>query len=545
MPLDFPGFLWRHNPNAGHEVQVWTLSHLQRFSPRNMAISAYKGLNGPAVAMLELPEPDQRILSRRDEIAAHLKTIVPDGVIADEITLTAYDSDALTAYRQKPLVCVLPKTADQVSALMAYAARENIRIVPRGAGTSLSGGALPLKDAILLSLTRMNKVLEIDLDNRCAVVQPGVTNAAVTRAVEGDGFYYAPDPSSQIACTIGGNVAENSGGIHCLKYGLTTHNLLAVEMVLTDGERVRLGSKQGGDGGLDLLGVVAGSEGLLGIVTEVTVRLLPKPPAVRTMMLAFNAVSDAARTVGAIVAAGIIPAALEFMDKRCIEAVEAFCKPGYPSDAEAILICEIDGMEAEVRDAGERITEIAKNTGAHAVLECRDEAERTRIWSGRKAAFAAMGRLQPDMLCMDGTIPRRELPRVLTAIAEMSDRYGLGCCNVFHAGDGNLHPLIVFDVMKPGDLDKAEAFGAEILKLCVEVGGVLSGEHGIGVEKKALMSDMFSETDLSQQAKLKCAFDMQGLLNPGKVFPTLHACVEQGHMHVHGGHMPFGHLPRM
>jgi glycolate oxidase len=495
--------------------------------------------------MLELPEPDQRVISRRDEIAAHLKTIVPDGVIADDTTLTAYDSDALTAYRQKPLVCVLPKTAEQVSALMAYSAREKIRIVPRGAGTSLSGGALPLEDAILLSLTRMNRILEIDLENRCVVVQPGVTNAAVTRAVEADGFYYAPDPSSQIACTIGGNVAENSGGIHCLKYGLTTHNLLAVEMVLPDGERVRLGSRQGGDGGLDILGVVVGSEGLLGIVTEVTLRLLPKPPAAKTMMLAFDSVADAAQTVGAIVAAGIIPAALEFMDRRCIDAVEAFCAPGYPADAEAILICEVDGMEAEVRDAGERIADIAKETGAHAVLECHDEAERTRIWSGRKAAFAAMGRLQPDMLCMDGTIPRRELPSVLTAIEEMSERYGLGCCNVFHAGDGNLHPLIVFDVMKDGDLEKAEAFGAEILKLCVEVGGVLSGEHGIGVEKKALMGDMFSETDIAQQERLKCAFDMQGLLNPGKVFPTLHACVEQGHMHVHGGKMPFGHLPRM
>jgi len=495
--------------------------------------------------MLRLPEPDQRTLSRRDEIAAHLRTLVPDGVIADDTTLTAYDSDALTAYRQKPLVCVLPKTAEQVSAILAYAARENVRIVPRGAGTSLSGGALPLSDAILLSLTRMNKIVEIDLENRCITVQPGVTNASVTRAVERDGFYYAPDPSSQIACTIGGNVAENSGGIHCLKYGLTTHNLLAVEMVLLDGERVRLGSKQGGDGGLDILGVVAGSEGLLGIVTEITLRILPKPPSARTMMLAFSTVSDAARTVGAIVASGIIPAALEFMDRRCIEAVEAFCAPGYPADAEAILICEVDGMEAEVRDASERIARLATETGAHGIHTCRDEAERARVWSGRKAAFAAMGRLKPDMLCMDGTIPRRELPGVLTAIAEMSERYGLGCCNVFHAGDGNLHPLIVFDVMTPGDLEKAEEFGAEILKLCVKVGGVLSGEHGIGVEKKALMGEMFSEVDLAQQEKLKCAFDLAGLLNPGKVFPTLHACVEQGHIHVRGGKLPFGHLPRM
>ena len=495
--------------------------------------------------MLALPEPDEQVLIRREEIAAHLRTIVPDGVIADDATLTAYDGDALTAYRQTPLVCVLPKTAEQVSALLAYSARENIRIVPRGAGTSLSGGALPLSDAILLSLTRMNKILEIDLENRCIVAQPGVTNASVTRAVEADGFYYAPDPSSQIACTIGGNVAENSGGIHCLKYGLTTHNLLGVELALPDGERVRLGGKQADDGGLDILGIIAGSEGLLGVVTEVTLRVLPHPPAMRAMLLAFGSVSDAARTVGEIIAAGIIPAALEFMDRRCIDAVEAFCAPGYPADAEAILICEVDGMEAEVRDAAERIVKLARGTGAHDVHECRDNAERDRIWSGRKAAFAAMGRLQPDMLCMDGTIPRHQLPHVLNEIAAMSERYGLACCNVFHAGDGNLHPLIVFDVMKPGDLERAENFGAEILKLCVSVGGVLSGEHGIGVEKKALMGEMFTDAELAQQERLKCAFDMRGLLNPGKVFPTLHACVELGHMHVHGGKLPFGHLPRM
>jgi len=492
-----------------------------------------------------LPEPDKQILSRREEIAAHLRTIVPDGVIADDVTLTAYDSDALTAYRQIPLMCVLPKTAEQVSALLAYSARENIPIVPRGAGTSLSGGALPLADAILLSLTRMNKILEIDLENRCVIVQPGVTNASITRAVEGDGFYYAPDPSSQIACTIGGNVAENSGGIHCLKYGLTTHNLLGLKLILPDGECVRLGGKQVGDGGLDILGVVAGSEGLLGVVTEITLRILPCPPAMRTMLLAYKSVAEAARTVGEIFAAGIIPAALEFMDRRCIAAVEDFCAPGYPADAEAILICEVDGMEAEVRDAAERIAKLACKTGASSVHKCHDDAERDRVWSGRKAAFAAMGRVKPDMLCMDGTIPRRELPRVLNEIAAMSERYGLGCCNVFHAGDGNLHPLIVFDVMNPGDLERAENFGAEILKLCVEVGGVLSGEHGIGVEKKALMGEMFSDADLAQQERLKCAFDTRGLLNPGKVFPTLHACVEQGHMHVHDGKLPFGHLPRM
>ena len=318
-----------------------------------------------------------------------------------------------------------------------------------------------------------------------------------------------------------------------------------MELALLDGERVRLGGKHADDGGLDLLGIVAGSEGLLGVVTEATLRILPRAPASRTMLLGFPTVSDAARAVGAIIAEGIIPAALEFMDKRCIEAVEAFCAPGYPADAEAILICEIDGMDAEVRDAGERITAIARASNAHEIRDCRDNADRARVWSGRKAAFAAMGRLRPDMLCMDGTIPRRELPHVLSEIAAMSEHYGLGCCNVFHAGDGNLHPLIVFDVMAPGDLERAEAFGADILKLCVKVGGVLSGEHGIGVEKKALMGEMFSDPDLAQQQRLKCAFDAQSLLNPGKVFPTLHACVEQGHMHVHGGRLPYPHIPRM
>jgi glycolate oxidase len=314
---------------------------------------------------------------------------------------------------------------------------------------------------------------------------------------------------------------------------------------LPDGERVRLGGKQFGDGGLDLLGIVAGSEGLLGIVTEATLRILPKPPQTRTLLISFADTAAAARTVAAVIAAGIIPAALEFMDRRCVEAVEAFCAPGYPAAAEAILILEVDGMAVETEDAGARVIEIARATGATSVEACETEAERNQVWSGRKSAFAAMGRLQPDMLCMDGTIPRGRLAEVLGEIAAMSERYGLGCCNVFHAGDGNLHPLIVFDVMKPGELERAEAFGAEILKLCVAVGGVLTGEHGVGVEKKALMGEMFSDEDLGQQERLKCAFDAQGLLNPGKVFPTLHACVEQGRMQVHGGRLPFPHLPRL
>ena len=495
--------------------------------------------------MIELPAPDQNIVARRDEIAMALGRIVPDGVAADTASLRAFDRDALTAYGQLPLVCVLPSDAGQVSRVLEYAAAEGLRVVPRGAGTSLSGGALPLADGILLGLSRMNRILEIDYDNGCAVVQPGVTNAAVTRAVQANGFYYGPDPSSQIACTIGGNVAENSGGIHCLKYGLTTHNLMGIELVLIGGEKLRIGGKFASGGGLDLLGIACGSEGLLGIVTEATLRILPHPPVTRTLLIAFSSASDAGRAVAGIIGAGIIPAALEFMDRRCIDAVEDFCSPGYPKQAEAILIAEMDGMPAEVGDQIRSVSVIAEDCGATGIRDCSGEAERARVWSGRKAAFGAMGRLKPDMLCMDGTIPRAALPEMLGRISALSDHYGLICCNVFHAGDGNLHPLIVFDCMREGELDRAEAFGADILKLCVEMGGVLTGEHGVGVEKKALMGVMFSDVDLLQQQRLKCAFDPNSQLNPGKVFPVLHACVELGRMHVRNGRMPFANLPRM
>jgi glycolate oxidase len=477
-------------------------------------------------------------------VAAALQRIVPDGTISDPAGLAAFDGDALTAYRQTPLVCVLPKTREQVSAVLRFAAAEHIAIVPRGAGTSLSGGALPRADAILVGLSRMNRILEIDYENACVVAEPGVTNLAITRAVEAQGFFYAPDPSSQIACTVGGNVAENSGGIHCLKYGLTTHNLCGVEMVLPGGEFLRLGGKAPGASGLDLLGVVAGSEGLLGIVVEATLRILRKPPVTRTLLAAFESVPAAGTCVAEIIAGGIVPAAMEFMDRRCIAAVEDYCSPGYPKDVDAILIIEVDGVAQEAADALERIREIARNAGASEVREAMDESERAKLWAGRKAAFPAMGRLAPDMLCMDGTIPRRALPAVLTRMAEMSEEFGLGFCNVFHAGDGNLHPLIIFDVMKPGELERAETFGAEILKLCVEVGGVLTGEHGVGVEKRDLMPVMFTENDLAQQQRLKCAFDSAGLFNPGKVFPTLSACVEGGHMHVRGGRLPFANIPR-
>jgi len=491
---------------------------------------------------VELARPDQGIIARRTDIVAALKRIVPDGVVADSAGLSAFDGDALTAYRQSPLVCVLPKSKDEVAAVLELASRENVPLVPRGAGTSLSGGALPRGDGILLGLSRMNRILDVDLDNRCVVAEPGVTNLAITRAVEAKGFYYAPDPSSQIACTIGGNIAENSGGLHCLKYGLTTNNLLGVEFVLPGGQFVRFGGKSAHPGGLDLLGIVAGSEGLLGIVVEATLRILPKPPVTRTLLAAFPSVPAAGQGVAEIIAAGIVPAAMEFMDRRCVAAVEEHCQPGYPP-CEALLLIDADGLEAEVNDSIARIAEIARNNLAD-VREARAETERARFWAGRKAAFPAMGRLAPDMLCMDGTIPRRALPDVLARMAQMSERYKLGFCNVFHAGDGNLHPLIIFDVMKPGELERAEAFGAEILRLCVDVGGVLTGEHGVGVEKRDLMPVMFDEADLAQQQRLKCAFDGAGLFNPGKVFPTLSACVEQGHMHVTGGRMPFPNLPR-
>ena len=493
---------------------------------------------------MKLPAADNAVIARRAEIVSALKRLVPDGIVSEPAGLAAYDGDALSAYRQAPLVCVLPKTKSEVAAVLRFAQSENIPIVPRGAGTSLSGGALPRADGILIGMGRMNRILEIDYDNRCVVVEPGVTNLAVTRAVEGRGFYYAPDPSSQIACTVGGNVAENAGGIHCLKYGLTTHNLLGAEMVLLGGETLRFGGKTFGSAGLDILGVVAGSEGLLGVVVEATLRILPKPPLTRTLIAAFRAVPDAGVCVANVIAAGIVPAAMEFMDRRCIAAVEAYCAPGYPRDAEALLIIELDGLEADVAEGLLRVSVLARAAGAHSVEEARDEAERARFWAGRKAAFPAMGRLAPDMLCMDGTIPRRALPEVLARMAEMSKEFDLGFCNVFHAGDGNLHPLIIFDVMKDDELARAEAFGAEILKLCVAVGGVLSGEHGIGVEKRDLMPVMFAENDLAQQGRLKCAFDEGGLLNPGKVFPTLSACVEQGHMHVKGGRLPFPNLPR-
>jgi len=494
--------------------------------------------------MLKMPPADGRVLARKAEIARALAAIVPDGVIEDKDALRVYESDGLTAYRQPPMLVVLPRTTAQVSRVLAWCHAQGVKVVPRGSGTSLSGGALPLEDAVLVGMARFNRVLEIDYADRIAVVQPGVTNLAVTKAVEAEGFYYAPDPSSQIACSIGGNVAENSGGVHCLKYGLTTNNVLGVEMVLMDGQVVRLGGRALDAPGLDLLGLVVGSEGLLGVVTEVTVRILPRPETARAVLIGFPSVEQAGQAVADVIAAGIIPAGMEMMDKPAIHAAEAFVHAGYPLDVEALLIVELDGPGAECDHLIGEVEAIARRNGSTTCRISNSEAERLTFWAGRKAAFPAVGRISPDYYCMDGTIPRRRLPEVLQRMEQLSQTHGLKCANVFHAGDGNLHPLILYDANQPGELERAEAFGADILRLCVEVGGVLTGEHGVGVEKRDLMPVMFSETDLAHQQRVKCAFDPELLLNPGKVFPVLHRCAELGRMHVHGGKTTFPELPR-
>jgi glycolate oxidase len=496
-----------------------------------------------------MPEPDASIVARRPGLVARLQAMLPptamgERVIVDEASLRAYESDGLTAYRQLPLIVVLPETTAEVAAVLKWCHDEGVKVVPRGAGTSLSGGALPLADGITLGLGKFNRILDIDYDNRCVVAQPGVTNLAITKAVEGQGFYYAPDPSSQIACTIGGNVAENSGGVHCLKYGLTTNNLLGVEIVLITGEVVRLGGRHLDSEGLDLLGVVTGSEGLLGVITEVTVRILPRPPVARALLIGFPSSEAAGNCVAQVIARGIVPAGMEMMDRPAIHAAEAFVGAGYPMDAEALLIVELDGPAAEVDELVARVADIARSLGATTLRASADDEERARFWLGRKAAFPAVGRISPDYYCMDGTIPRGRLPEVLTRMGEMSAHYGLQVANVFHAGDGNLHPLVLYDANQPGELERAEAFGSDILKLCVDVGGVLTGEHGVGVEKRDLMGHMFNEDDLKQQQRLKCAFDAGGLLNPGKVYPTLHRCAELGRVHVHRGQTRFPDLPR-
>ena len=493
----------------------------------------------------KMPEPYAEVLERREQIVADLRDMVSgEGVVDATNEMRAFETDGLTAYRQLPLVVVLPQTVEQVSAMLRYCHENKIRVVPRGSGTSLSGGALPLEDAVLLVMSRFNRVLDIDYPNRVAVVQPGVTNLGITNAVAGKGFYYAPDPSSQIACSIGGNVAENAGGVHCLKYGLTTNNVLGVQMVLITGEVIRLGGRHLDSTGYDLLGLITGSEGLLAVVTEVTVRILQKPETARAILIGFASSEEAGQCVADVIGAGIIPGGIEMMDRLAIQAAEDFVHAGYPLGVEALLIVELDGPEAEVAFLISRVVEIANHNGATMSRISTSEEERQTFWAGRKAAFPAIGRISPDYYCMDGTIPRKALPKVLAGMRAMSEKYGLAVANVFHAGDGNLHPLILYDANKPGELQKAEDFGSDILRLCVEVGGVLTGEHGVGVEKRDLMPAMFSKDDLDQQIRVKCAFDDLHLLNPGKVFPELRNCAEMGRMHISRGQLPFPDIPR-
>ncbi len=470
--------------------------------------------------MITQPKPKADILARRAEILAGLHAIVPgSGVIGEPLRLKPYETDGLAAYRQPPLAVVLPETTEQVAAIMAFCHRQGVRVVPRGAGTSLAGGALPLEDGIVLGLMRMNRILEIDYPDRLARVQAGVTNIGITKAVEARGFFYAPDPSSQLACMIGGNVAMNSGGAHCLKYGVTANNLLGLRLVTVEGDILDIGGEHLDAAGYDWLGLLTGSEGQLAIVTEVTVRILRAPEGARAMLAGFRANEVAGQAVDAIIASGIIPVALEFMDRPAIHACEAFAHAGYPLDAEAMLIIEVEGSAAEQDRQLAEISAICQRFDPISLRVSQSAEESLAIWKGRKGAFGAVGRISPDYLCMDGTIPTGRLPDVLRRIGEMSAAYRLQVANIFHAGDGNLHPLIMFDANDPDSFERAEHFGADILKLCVEVGGCLTGEHGVGVEKRDLMRVQFTDAELDQQRRIKSAFDPGWLLNPSKVFP--------------------------
>jgi glycolate oxidase len=483
--------------------------------------------------------------ARRNELIQGLLAILPaTSVLHEAERLRPYECDGLSAYRRVPLAVARPATVAEVRAIMRLCHRLKIPVVPRGAGTGLSGGALPLADGLLLSLARLKSILDLDPMARTARVQPGVRNLAISQAAAPYGLYYAPDPSSQIACTIGGNVAENSGGVHCLKYGLTVHNLLKLDVVTAEGDLVTLGSDALDAPGYDLMALMTGSEGLLGIVVEATVRLLPLPERAQVVLAAFDETAKAAEAVGEIIAAGIIPAGLEMMDKLAIQAAEAFVHAGYPIDAEAILLCELDGTNDEVSEYVMRVRQLLMRCGATEVRTALDEAERQRFWAGRKSAFPAVGRISPDYYCMDGTIPRHRLPEVLTRIGELSKEYGLRVANVFHAGDGNLHPLILYDANQPGELQRTEEFGSRIMALCVEVGGTITGEHGVGVEKIDGMCTQFTASELAQFHAVKAAFDPEGQLNPGKAVPTLHRCAEFGAMHVHHGELKFPGLPR-
>jgi glycolate oxidase len=481
----------------------------------------------------------------RNALVAEFRSFLgADAVLDHAEELKPYECDGLTAYRQTPLLVVLPETIEQVQRVLRVCTDHRVPVVPRGAGTGLSGGALPLADGVLLVLAKFNRILSIDTDNRTARVQPGVRNLAISEAVDAYGLYYAPDPSSQIACSIGGNVAENAGGLHCLKYGLTVHNILALEVLTMDGERLTIGAQSLDAAGYDLLALLTGSEGLLAIIVEITVRLLPKPEYARVLLAAFDDVGAAGSAVGRIIAEGIIPAGLEMMDNAAVRAAEDFVHAGYPTDAAAILLCELDGTDREVADRVEQVTALLEDCHATEVRVARDDEERARFWAGRKAAFPAVGRLSPDYYCMDGTIPRRELSRVLTRTAELSEEYGLRVVNVFHAGDGNLHPLILYDANRDGEVERVEELGAKILELCVEVGGTITGEHGVGIEKIDQMCVQFAAAELHHFHAVKSAFDKRMLLNPGKAVPTLARCAELGGMHVHGGQLPFPDLER-
>lgn len=467
---------------------------------------------------MEMPTPNAQVLARKDRVVARLLKVLPeDAVIHDQHETRAYECDALTAYKCPPMVATLPSTTEEVAAILRICHEEGVPVVPRGSGTSLAGGALPTADCVILGVARMNEVLETDYENRLIRVQTGRTNLSVTGAVEEDGFFYAPDPSSQLACAIAGNIAMNSGGAHCLKYGVTTNNLLGVTLVTMEGEVVEIGGGYLDAGGLDLLGLICGSEGQLGVVTEATLRILPKPEGARPVLMGFDDNEVAGQCVSDIIKAGVLPVAIEFMDRPCIEATEAFAKAGYPM-CEALLIVEVEGSEAEIDHQLSLIMEIARRHNPVELRESTSAEESAKIWLGRKSAFGAMGQIN-DYMCLDGTIPVSALPMVLRRIGEMSEHYGLKVGNVFHAGDGNMHPLILFDANKPGDLELCEEFGAEILKLCVEAGGCLTGEHGVGIEKRDLMSVQYDPADLEAQMAVKDVFDPAWLLNPAKVFP--------------------------
>jgi len=494
---------------------------------------------------LQMPKVEKSIISNKDKIVSDISKIIKEeNILSHNDEIKPYETDALAAYKQTPLVVVLPETVEEVSAVLKYCNENKIKVVPRGAGTGLSGGSLPLADCVLLAMGKFNKILELDYKNRCVVAQPCVTNLSITQAVQHEGFYYAPDPSSQIACSIGGNVAENSGGVHSLKYGTTTNNLLGIEVVLMDGTVTRFGGKTMDSEGYDFLGLMTGSEGLLGVITEVTVKILKSPEAIKAALVGFPTIEDAGNCVAQIIAEGCIPAGMEIMDKALTKATNDYSKAGYPTDAEAMMIIEFDGTEHEVESFMNQTKKIAEKNNSSSLKVSKTKEERLKFWAGRKAAFPACGVLAPDYMCMDGSIPRGKLAEVLKEITRLSKKYDIPVANAFHAGDGNLHPLLMFDANDPESLRKTEEFGAEILKYCVKVGGALTGEHGVGIEKRELMCEAFNNTDIQQQLTIKLALDPNSLLNPGKVYPILRKCAEEGRVHVHGGKTKFPDIPR-